>query len=56
MQTVGECVAFCIRLRASSDSRPIVTSKAKYYYYYYYYHHHHPCYHLYAGDLQLNKH
>jgi len=24
-----------------------------YYYYYYYYHHHYPCYHPYAGYLQL---
>jgi hypothetical protein len=24
-----------------------------YYYYYYYYHHRHPCYHVYAGYLQI---
>jgi hypothetical protein len=30
-----------------------VTALHYYYYYYHHHHHHHPCYHLYAGYLQL---
>ena len=32
---------------------PLFYFFAYYYYYYYHHHHHHPCYHLYAGYIQL---